>query len=492
MQATWRCVVTHSPLQAPPVPLYVNSHVKQLGPLPDGYDRVRRLHSQSSGDHWVPTKRHQTQLCRGMLDILAKLLLVISAHMDHHDLQGLAVTSRFLRDLLLPEYLRRRGLKLKDTCTGGTSVELRDLSGYASLGLWSIVPAFRPPKQMYCSIPDDAQEARSAIGFITRFLLDPSNTSNLRKFHFSLWDHNPLPIMSELIKLQGLYCVLPLTQLCISGYGSAAYLPPSITLRSGTSCGSHMLTSLYISSDLPFAPGLVRTMMGILKQSPIKRLSIYMVSLNCSQWSTLLGQLNMALLEDIEVEGDIPQPALIRFLIKHRGLRVIRVKSNVPSYHTRPSRPQSRHFLPNLRTLHAPLVICCDIIRRASNPSNLYELCAELVKTLRDFRKLDHLGLRLVPSSPTIPQAIPGDYSWDGHPPCELRQVHRLSFHRSQGLLSLGDIDVMRAYIRLFPMLEVLHVAEEGAADRVGLLESLRKSSPTLRAVTVFSGSFLR
>ncbi|KAI9428595.1 hypothetical protein BJY52DRAFT_1232728, partial [Lactarius psammicola] len=256
MQATWRCVVTHSPLQAPLVLLYVNSHVKQLGPLPDGYDRVRCLHSQSSGDHWVPTKRHQTQLCRGMLDIPAELLLVISAHMDHHDLRGLAVTSRFLRDLLLPEYLRRRGLKLKDTCTGGTSVELRDLSGYASLGLWSIVPAFRPPEQMYCSIPDDAQEARSAIGFVTRFLLDPSNTSNLRKFHFSLWDHDPLPIMSELIKLQGLYCVLPLTQLCISGYGSAAYLPPSITLWSGTSCGSHTLTSLYISSDLPFAPGL--------------------------------------------------------------------------------------------------------------------------------------------------------------------------------------------------------------------------------------------
>src|SRR6266571_7533214 len=193
--------------------------------------------------------------------------------------------------------------------------------------------------------------------------------------------------------------------------------------------------------------------MGILKQSPIKRLSIYMVSLNCSQWSTLLGQLNMTLLEDIEVEGDIPRPALIRFLIKHRGLRVIRVKSNVLSDRTQPSRPQSRHFLPNLCTLHAPLVICCDIIRRASNPSNLYELYAEvsqlhphdplflqLVKTLRDFRKLDHLGLRLVPSSHTIPQAIPGDYNWDGHPPCELRQVHRLSFHRSQGLLSLGDI----------------------------------------------------
>ena len=120
-------------------------------------------------------QRFNIPQCKGMLDIPAELLLVISAHMDHHDLRGLAVTSRFLCDLLLPEYLRRRGLKLKDTCTGGTSVELRDLSGYASLGLWSIVPTFRPPEQMYCSIPDDAQEARSAIGFVTHFLLDPSN-----------------------------------------------------------------------------------------------------------------------------------------------------------------------------------------------------------------------------------------------------------------------------------------------------------------------------
>ncbi len=143
--------------------------------------------------------------------------------------------------------------------------------------------------------------------------------------------------MSELIKLQGLYCVLPLMQLYISGYGSAAYLPPSITLQSGMSCGSHMLMSLYISSDLPFAPSLVRTTMGILKHSPIKHLSIYMVSLNCSQWSTLLGQLNMTLLKDIKVEGDIPWPALICFLIKHRGLRVIRVKSNMLSDCTQPS-----------------------------------------------------------------------------------------------------------------------------------------------------------
>ncbi|KAI9437479.1 hypothetical protein H4582DRAFT_2057848 [Lactarius indigo] len=459
---------------------------------PGDSDEERRLHSQGSGDHWKPTKRYRRQPCKGMLDIPAELLLGISSHMDHHDFRALAVTSRLLCDLLLPEYLRQRGLKLKDTCTGGTCMELHDLSRYASLGLWSIAPTFRPPEKMYCSIPYDAQEAQSAIGFATCFLLDPSNTSNLRNFHFSLWESDPLPIMSELIKLQDLYCVLPLTLLCISGHSSAAYLPSSITLRSGTSIGSHTLTSLFISSDLAFAPGLVRTTMGILNQSPIRRLAIYMVSLNRSQWSTLLGQLNMTLLKDIEVEGDIPRAALIRFLIKHRGLRVIRIRGNVPSDHIQPSRPLSLHFLPNLRTLHAPLTICCDIIRRASDPSNLYELHAELVETLRHFRKLDHFGLRLVPSSPTIPQASLGDYNWDGHPACELRQVRRLSFHWDRDLLSPGDIDMMCAYIRSFPMPEMVHVAEAGEVVRVELLESLRKANPTLRVVTVFSGSFLR
>ncbi|KAH9174095.1 hypothetical protein EDB89DRAFT_1904808 [Lactarius sanguifluus] len=334
---------------------------------------------------------------RGMLDIPAELFLTISTHMDHRDLRALALTSRFLCDLLLPEYLRRHGLKLKGTYTGGTGVDLYDLSGYASLGLWSIVPTFCPPKMMYCSIPYDAQEAQSVIGFLTRFLLDPSNSTNLQSFHFSVWDVDPFPIMSELIKIQGLFCVLPLTRLCISGHGSAAFLPPSITLWSGMSCGSHTLMSLHISSDLAFAPGL----------SPIKNLAIYMVSLNPSQWSTLLGQLNMMLLEDIKVEGDIPRPALIRFLMKHRGLKVVRIGGKVPSDRTtQPSRSQSRCFLPNLRTLHAPLAICSDIIRRASDPSSLYELHVEvdqlhphdhlflhLVEALQRFQKLNHLGL---------------------------------------------------------------------------------------------------
>ncbi|KAH9013099.1 hypothetical protein EDB85DRAFT_1899918 [Lactarius pseudohatsudake] len=402
--------------------------------------REQRSHSQSSGDHWKPTKRYQTQL-------------------------------------------------LKGTYTGGTGVDLYDLSGYASLGLWSIVPIFRPPKTMYCSIPYDAQEARSAIGFLMRFLLDPSNSTNLQSFHFSIWGVDPLPIMSELIKMQGLFCVLPLTRLCISGYGSAALLPSSITLRSGMSCGSYTLTSLHISSDLAFAPGLVRTTMGILMQSPIRNLAIYMVSLNPSQWSTLLGQLNMTLLEDIEVEGDIPRPALIRFLMKHRGLKIVRIGGKAPSDRTtQPSRSQNRCFLPNLRTLHAPLAICSDIIRRASDPSSLYELHAEvdqlrphdhlflhLVEALRRFQKLDHLGLRFVPSSSSaIPQASPEVDSWDGHPARELRQ------------------DMVCAYIQSFPTLQVVHVAEEGTAVRTELLESLRKASPTLRVVTISSGSFLK
>ncbi|KAH9021938.1 hypothetical protein EDB85DRAFT_1895430 [Lactarius pseudohatsudake] len=399
----------------------------RLGPLPNGNNREQRSHSQSSGDHWKPTKRHQTQLHRGMLDVPAELFLAISAHMDHRDLRALALTSRFLCDLLLPEYLRGRGLKLKGTYTGGTGVDLYDLSGYASLGLWSIVPIFRPPKTMYCSIPYDAQEARSAIGFLMRFLLDPSNSTNLQSFHFSIWGVDPLPIMSELIKMQGLFCVLPLTRLCISGYGSAALLPSSITLRSGMSCGSYTLTSLHISSDLSLRSWFSANHDGDSHAVP------YQESGNIHGIVEPFPMLNMTLLEDIEVEGDIPRPALILLFDEAQG-------------------PQD---LDQLRP-HDHLFL-------------------HLVEALRRFQKLDHLGLRFVPSSSSaIPQASPEVDSWDGHPARELRQ------------------DMVCAYIQSFPTLQVVHVAEEGTAVRTELLESLRKASPTLRVVTISSGSFLK
>src|ERR1700761_362745 len=386
-----------------------------------------------------------------MLDIPPELLLIISAYMDHHDLRAFALTSKFLCHLLLPEYLRGRGLTLKDTGTGGKCVELHGLSGCASLGLWSILPTFHPPEEMYFSVPYVAQEARSSIGFVTCFLLKSSNTSHLRDFHYSILGFELLPIMPELIKLHELFCVLPLTRLHISGYGTASYLPPSIPLWSGMTCSSRMLASLVISSDHAFAPGLVRTTLSILKQSPIKSLAIFMVSLKPSQWSTLLGQLDMSLLEDIEIEGDIPQPAIIRFLMKHSRLKTVRIAGIVSSSRTQPSRSQNQQFPPTLRSLRAPLAICCDIIRRASDPSRLRDLYLEssqlrphdpsfhdLLKGLRRFPNLDHLGLRLVRKSQSAqPQASPGN--WDGHPASELKQVRTLTFS-SQGLLSLGDI----------------------------------------------------
>lgn len=389
-----------------------------------------------------------------MLDIPTELLLAISAHMDHGDLQALAVTSRSLCNLLLPEYLRVRGLKLRSACSGGTRIQLSELGGFAALGLWSTVPMFHPPEEIYCSIPYGAHEARSSIRFITRFLLDPSNTSNLRNFHLSIWCSDPLPIMPELIKIHGLFCALPLTQLGFSGFGSAAFLPPSINLRSGASHGSHTLTSLYVSSDHAFAPDLVRATMGILKHSPIKRLSIYTVSLSPSQWSTLLGQLSMAFLEDVEVEGDIPQPALIRFLIKHRGLRAIHVRGNVLPGRAQPNRSQGQDILPNLRTLHAPLATCCDVVGQASDPSSLHELHVEmscldphnplflhLMDALQRFQMLGYLGLQLAPSSlNAASQTSSHGHGWGEHPACKLRQVRTLTFYRSQGLLSLGDI----------------------------------------------------
>ena len=403
--------------------------------------------------HRCHSARSDALQYKGMMAIPPELLLIISAYTDHHDLRAFALTSRFLCHLLLPEYLRRRGLVLKDTGDGGKCVELYGLSGCASLGLWSIAPTFHPPEEMYFSIPYDLQEALSAIGFVTRFLLNSSNTSRLRSFHCSLLYLDLLPIMPELIKMQDLFCVLPLTRLHISGFGCASHLPPSIPLRNGITCCSRTLTSLVISSEHVFAPGLVRTTLGILKRSPIRNLAILMVSLKPSHWSTLLGQLNMSLLEDIELEGDIPRSALLGFLIKHRGLKIVRIAGSASSHRTQPSRSQNQHFLPNLRSLHAPSAICCDILRRTSDTSRLRDLHVELsrlhpydpsfrdlLKALRRFQKLTNLGLQLVPSSlSAVPQLEAGPGNWDGHPASKLMQIRTLSFS-SQGLLPLGDI----------------------------------------------------
>jgi hypothetical protein len=385
-----------------------------------------------------------------MLDIPPELLIMISTHMNDHDLRALAVTSQSICRSLLPAYLCRRGLVLKDT-----GAEPRDLSGHASLGLWSISRIFHPPEMMHCSIPCGAQEAQSVMEFLIRFLLKPSNTRNLRDFHLFLRGSNPFLLTSKFIKMRSLLYTLSLTRLCFSGYGSVDCLPPSIAVRRGSSHGSHTLTSLAISSDYAFAPGLVQTTMGILRHSPIRGLEIYMVSLNQTQWLTLLGGLNMVFLEDIELEGNIPRPALTRFLIKHKGLKNIRIRGNMRSGRVQPSRLQSQPVLPNLLTLHAPLAVCCDIADQVANSSSLYELQIEvsqfhphrdpsfrhLVEILRHFQKFNHLGLRLVPSSPlTMPQTSLNDHSWDEHPTRMLRQVRTLSFFQTQGQLSPGDI----------------------------------------------------
>ena len=368
--------------------------------------------------------------------------------MNDQNLRALATTSQSICHLLLPEYLRRCDLVLKDTCAGGLTVQLLGLSGYASLGLWSVSPIFRAPEEMYCSIPCGVQEARAAMEFLMYFLLQPSNTRNLRDFHFSLQGTNLLLLTSKFIKMRRLFYILPLTRLNLSGYDFADYIPPSIILRNGLSCGSCTLTSLVISSDYAFTPGLVQTTMGILRHSPIKNLMVYMVSLNPSQWSTLLGELNMAFLENVDLEGDIPRPALIRFLIKNKGLRNIIIRGNVRSDQLQPSQSRSQPILPNLLTLRAPLEVCCAIIEQASHSPRLYELQVEvsrlhpyhepsflrLVEKLQHFRKLDHLGLHLPPSpASAIPPTDPNDYDWNAHPARVLKQVCTLSFSQRRG-----------------------------------------------------------
>ena len=378
---------------------------------------------------------------------------MISTHLDHRDLRALATSSQSLCSLLLPEYLRRRGLVLKDLPCRGASVELRDLGAYASLGLWSVARNFHPPKDVYCSIPYGAKEAQSAMGFLVHFLQEHSNACNLQSFHVYLRS-DPYLLTFGLCQIERLLRVLPLKELCISGFCSEDYLPPPIILRGGWSFGSCTLTSLTISSDHAFTPLLVRTTMGILKHSPIKDLVINMVSLNPSQWSTLLGELKMKLLEDVEFGGDIPRPSLIRFLTMHRGLKRICIRGDVASGRAVPTRSSHQHFFPSLRTLRAPLAVCFDVVKRIGDASILFEVDVEvsrlqpydplllrLMESLWRFPKLDNFGFRIRPSPQSdMPQESPSDHNWDEHPACRLKQVRTLAFVQAQGRLSPGDI----------------------------------------------------
>ncbi|SRR5258708_11802050 len=165
-----------------------------------------------------------------MLDMPAELLLILCTYMDHRDLRALAMTSHSLCGLLLPEYLRCCGLVLKDTFARGAYVALHHLGRYTSLGLWSVVCNFYPPEDVYCPIPHDVQEARSAMRLLICFLQQPSNTCNLRSFHIFLPGSDPYLLMHGLCQIECLLHILLLRELCISGFCSADYLSPPASL----------------------------------------------------------------------------------------------------------------------------------------------------------------------------------------------------------------------------------------------------------------------
>lgn len=90
-----------------------------------------------------------------------ELLLMISTHLDNDDLRTLVLASRSIGRSLLPEYLHRCGLEANDTSEGGSEVTLHEPSGYASLGLWSAIHTFKPPKR--CSVPSLAPHWRPEL-----------------------------------------------------------------------------------------------------------------------------------------------------------------------------------------------------------------------------------------------------------------------------------------------------------------------------------------
>jgi hypothetical protein len=248
-------------------------------------------------------------------------------------------------------------------------------------------------------------------------------------------------------------CVHACMHMCIRACVRRRLVCSSV--GASVSGSSHTLTSFHIWSDYAFAPGLVQTTMRILNHSPIKDLLISMVSLKACHWSMFLCELDMAFLEDVDFEGDIPQPPLIRFLAKHKGLTYIHIRCDVSSVQPRPTRTQYLPFLPNLLSLRTLLAICCNITEWNSTLSNLYSLHVGMsrfdphdpafrhllqILATGDFQKLKYLGLQLEPSLPsTASQTSLNEHDWYGYPACDLRQICALHFPQSWGQLS-GDI----------------------------------------------------
>ncbi|KIJ07119.1 hypothetical protein PAXINDRAFT_19680, partial [Paxillus involutus ATCC 200175] len=177
-------------------------------------------------------------------------------------------------------------------------------------------------------------------------------------------------------------------QLCL--YGSPSYVSPSLTsfLESvqSTKCQelhclgtrrtgleicvngrsflrNSSLEVLNINSPLLFTPPAVSFTLTILRNAPLRKLTLTNTTFKPKQWSTLLSQLDLPQLSQLAVDDTCPIPALVDFLHRHKVCNLLIHHKDDLTPPLLPWRSRSRTPLPSLVVLDGSPAIILSLMR---------------------------------------------------------------------------------------------------------------------------------
>jgi hypothetical protein len=177
-------------------------------------------------------------------------------------------------------------------------------------------------------------------------------------------------------------------QLCL--YGSPSYVSPSLTsflesvqstkcqelhclgmrrtgleicVNSRSFLRNSSLEVLNINSPLLFTPPAVSFTLTILRNAPLRKLTLTNTTFKPKQWSTLLSQLDLLQLSQLAVDDTCPIPALVDFLHRHKVCNLLIHHKDDLTPPLLPWRSRSRTPLPSLVVLDGSPAIILSLMR---------------------------------------------------------------------------------------------------------------------------------
>ncbi|KIJ05828.1 hypothetical protein PAXINDRAFT_20942, partial [Paxillus involutus ATCC 200175] len=155
-------------------------------------------------------------------------------------------------------------------------------------------------------------------------------------------------------------------QLCL--YGSPSYVSPSLTsflesVQSTNFLRNSSLKVLNINLPLLFTPPTVSFTLTILRNAPLRKLTLTNTTFKPKQWSTLLSQLDLPQLSQLAVDDTCPIPALVDFLHRHKVCNLLIHHKDDLTPPLLPWQSRSRTPLPSLVVLDGSPAIILSLMR---------------------------------------------------------------------------------------------------------------------------------